>query len=844
MDSLTRSAVRNLFRHPWQFVLSALGIAVGVALVVSIDIAGHSSSKAFSLSMDAVAGKATHHITGTSEGIPDSVYRSLRVNGGFRNTAPVIETYASIPGANRRIFKLIGVDFFAERPFRDYLSDAGSSVDGELKLLLTRPKSVAASEQSLKELGVSPGDSIVVLINGAEQTLHISASLSVSESNRAALENLLITDIASAQELAGKPGRIDLIDVKAGDDRELQKLKEFLPADYEIQKSGARSETADQMLEAFNINLQSLSLLALIVGLFLIYNTMTFSVVRRKTVIGTLRAIGVTSGGIYRMVLAEALVIGAAGTVAGLIAAYFISKVLITFISQSINDLYYVVSVREIRVTPLIILKGAGLGIIATLLSSLKPAHEASAVHPRAAMMRSGQESDLLAKIPKFGITGLLLMLAGGIILLIPSRNIWLSYFGILPVITGFAMLTPLVITGLEKIFSPALRSMFGITGKIASRSMIRNISRTYIAVAALALAVAATVGVGTMISSFRDTVIEWLGSRLNADIFVSAPNLISRRNDVVLPDDLADKIKGVNGVTGINFYRELEIFQNGKKIHLISSGVSKRGFDGFQFKDGDPEEIWKEFTGGDIIVSEPFAYRYDLKAGSMLELKTDKGMKEFRVAGIYYDYASDQGLVAIYHSEFRKHWDAKGLSGISAYASDEGSIERIKSDIQNLDTGGQKILVRGYKFLRDTSIEVFDRTFLVAKALQALAVIVAFIGIFSSLMSLQLERKKELGILRANGLLPSQLFGMVSLQTLLMGITAGLLALPLGNLLAAILVYIINKRSFGWTMQFSAVPSIMTEALILAIVAAVLAGIYPGIRMSKTSPANALREE
>jgi putative ABC transport system permease protein len=122
--------------------------------------------------------------------------------------------------------------------------------------------------------------------------------------------------------------------------------------------------------------------------------------------------------------------------------------------------------------------------------------------------------------------------------------------------------------------------------------------------------------------------------------------------------------------------------------------------------------------------------------------------------------------------------------------------------------------------------------------------VIVAFIGILSSLMSLQLERRKELGILRANGLLPSQLFKMVNLQTLLMGITAGVLALPLGNILAAILVYIINKRSFGWTMQFNIVPSIMLEALLLSIIAALLAGIYPGFKMSRTSPVNALREE
>jgi putative ABC transport system permease protein len=227
-----------------------------------------------------------------------------------------------------------------------------------------------------------------------------------------------------------------------------------------------------------------------------------------------------------------------------------------------------------------------------------------------------------------------------------------------------------------------------------------------------------------------------------------------------------------------------------------------------------------------------------------MLRLNTDYGMLDFKIAGIYYDYASDQGLVTINYDQFKKHWNATGISGISVFVKDGYSISAVKDKIQALQTNGQELVVRTYKFLRDSSIEIFDRTFLIAKVMQILAVIVAFVGILSSLMSLQLERKRELGILRANGLLPSQLFKIVNLQTLLMGFTAGILALPLGNILAWILVYIINKRSFGWTMQFDLLPSIMIEALIVSLVAAFLAGIYPGYKMSKTSPINALREE
>ncbi len=817
---------------------------MGVAIVVSIDIANHSSGKAFNLSMNAVAGKSTHQIIGTSEGIPDSIYFKLRVKEGLKNIAPVIESYVSIPDSGKKIFKLLGVDLFAERPFRDYLSNTGTSIDGELKDFLTGPNSVVLSNGSLAELKMKVGDSLKVFIGGKERTLYISGKITEDERNTSTLENLFICDIATAQELTGKINRIDYIDVIAGNADEEKRLRSILPDGYDLQKSGSRSQTAEQMLEAFNINLQSLSLLALIVGLFLIYNTMTFSVVRRKVLIGTLRSIGVTSNEITTMVIREALIIGIIGTAAGFLAAYFISKYLLIFISQTINDLYYVVSVREIYISPMIIAKGIALGIFATLLSAIKPAREASSVHPRSAMIRSEQESSLLKKVPAMSITGLATIIAGILILLIPTKNIWLSYFGILPIIIGFALLTPVIIILVEKILSPLFKYLFGITGKIASRSIVQNISRTYVAIAALSLAVAATVGVGTMISSFRSTVIDWLESRLNADIFISAPSLVSRRNDAVLSEDLLEKVRALDEVADINFYREIEINQDGKTYHLISSGISQRNHSGFQFKEGEPADAWKRFEEGELLISEPFAYRHDLEVGSMLALKTDNGMREFRVAGVYYDYASDQGLVTMYHTHFKKHWNVKGVSGISAYVKEGFDLNTLKEKIQMLDTDGQQIVVRSFKFLRDTSIEIFDRTFLVAKVLQLLSVIVAFIGILSSLMSLQLERKRELGILRANGLLPSQLFGMVGIQTVMMGLTAGLLALPLGNVLAAILVYIINKRSFGWTMQFDLIPSIMIEAILLSLFAAILAGLYPAYKMSITSPANALREE
>ena len=210
-------------------------------------------------------------------------------------------------------------------------------------------------------------------------------------------------------------------------------------------------------------------------------------------------------------------------------------------------------------------------------------------------------------------------------------------------------------------------------------------------------------------------------------------------------------------------------------------------------------------------------------------------------MAGIYYDYSSDKGFVSIEYSVFKKYWKSNGLSGIAVYLKNDKDAETVRNKISSFAGSDVELIIRSNKFLRESSIQIFDRTFIVAKVLQLLSVVVAFIGILSSLMSLQLERNKEMGVLRAVGFLPSQLFKISTLQSILMGLISGLLSLPLGALLAYILVFIINKRSFGWTMQLSLEPGVLAEAMVLAIVAAVLAGIYPGYVISKISPSAAL---
>jgi putative ABC transport system permease protein len=264
-----------------------------------------------------------------------------------------------------------------------------------------------------------------------------------------------------------------------------------------------------------------------------------------------------------------------------------------------------------------------------------------------------------------------------------------------------------------------------------------------------------------------------------------------------------------------------------------------------YRFKEGDAERVWTELEAPDtVLVSEPFAFHRRVGVGGTVELATDKGPRRFRVVGVYFDYGSDTGTLLVPRSTYLRYFDDARVSGVALFAAPGQDVDALVARVRERAGDAQALDIRSNRALRETSLEVFDRTFTITHVLRLLAVGVAFIGVLSALMALQLERAREFAVLRATGLTPRQLWGLVSLQTGLLGVLAGLFALPLGVALAYVLVHVINQRSFGWTLQLLVDPGVLLQALGLALLAAALAGLYPAWKMSRANPAMALREE
>lgn len=841
--TLFKTILRDQLRRPWLTLLLVLSVALGVSVVVAVDLANASATKAFQLSTQVIVGKATHQIVGGPDGFDDAIYRNLRVAQGFQTAAPIVEGYAGAQELGGQTMHVLGIDLFAEPPFRTYIT-AGTNVSIDaLTAFYTKPGAVLISADSAARFGLKTGDTIHLQIGTTKKQVTIVGLLQQPNSvSSRVLEGLVLTDISTAQELFALNGKLTRIDLIATDAQAAQ-ISSTLPAGLRLAKASEQADTVTQLTAAFQLNLTAFSLLALAVGMFLIYNTVMFSVVQRRRLLGILRCIGVTGREIFILIMTEAAILGLLGSLLGLLLGILLGRLTVALVTQTINDLYFTLTVSDVSIDVLSLVKGLLLGILSALIAAALPAYEASAVPAITVLQRSDLEDRIRRLLPFLNYIGVVLLVVGGAILLFGQSNVSILFIGVFLVLFGLVMYVPVITVFLMRIATNTFGRWELIT-RMASRTVTQALSRTSVAIASLMVAVAVTIGVTVMIASFRTTVENWLGQTLNADFYVSSP-LTGANRIVTMDPSLVDKARVVPGVGAIEVLRSVTVNAPafGQVRLNATSGGRARETRIFRSYTGDANTIYDRLNAGAVALTEPFANRHNVLVGSTITLQTDQGAQSFPVVGVYYDYSSDQGSILMSLDEYRKFWNDPGISGFSVYVAPDGNVDRVE-DAVRAALGGSNVVVQSNHALRDAALVIFDRTFAITQALRVIAVAVAFIGILSALMALQLERTRELGTLRATGMTLRQLWRLTLLESGLMGAAAGILAIPVGLILAAILIYVINLRSFGWTIFFTSVPEVYLQAVLVSIGAALIAAIYPMIRLSRLQVVEALREE
>jgi putative ABC transport system permease protein len=819
-------------------------VALGVAVVIAIDLANASARRAFLRSAELVKGRATHQVLGGPGGLPQAVLARIRVEGELRASAPVVEGDALALDLDRQPLRILGVDPLSEAPFRPHFGEGSLGRHG-LASFLTNPRAVLVGSSLADRYSLRLGSPLRLRVQDRFVTLEVAGIVRAASGDEAmALEQLLLMDVGAAQgllRLGDRLSRVDLIATEA----EAARVRALLPPGARLVSAGEQAAIVGQLTDAFSLNLTALSLLALVVGMFLIYSTVMFSVVQRRAVIGTLRLLGVTGEQVLALVLLETTAASAVGTAIGLGLGWALAQGAVHLVTRTINDLYFVVSVAGAPLTQLAVEKGVLLGLGAGAASALAPAAEAARIEPVEALRPSTFEGHARSLLPGIGAAGALLAASGCVLLIVSGRSLVASFAGLSAIVLGFALAAPLATMWAMAVASPLLGRTVGTLGRLAARTVTRSVSRTGVSIASLAVAVSVTIGIGLMIRSFRSTVENWLDLLLRADIFVAAPAAGGARAAPPLSPDVPARVAAVEGVAWVETFRSVQVASPLGDVQLAVADPRRvRSTRLLRFADGDPAAVWGKLREGAAIVSEPFAFRNRLPHhGGSVELQTDRGLRTFPVAGIYYDYATERGTVLLTRNVYERYWDDRAVSSLGVWLAPGHTVEDVTHRLRTA-LADRALLVTPNRSLRARALEVFDRTFAVTRSLRLLAVGVAFIGVWSALMALQVERTRDLATLETVGLTPRQMWALTLLETGLMGAVAGVLALPLGWLLAAILVNVINLRSFGWTMRLEADPWLFVEALLVSVAAALAASVYPLLRLRRRPLAAALRAE
>ena len=846
MTALRAASLRHLLRHPAQLALALVGLVLGVGTIVAVDVATASSRRAFELSLQTVNGRATHQIAGGPQGIDERLYAQLRTGAlpGAAPLAPLVSGYATVGDTT---LQLIGLDPFAsaqlEDPAASALALGRPGADGAvLRRWLSEPGAVMVSAATAADLHLAPGAHFELSVDGVR---HEAVLIGVLADGGAGFDAVL-TDIAQAQEWLAANGRLSRIDTRtppgAAGAAWLRHLQARLPPQLEVRGTRAEARETLDMTSAFTSNLQAMSLLALLVGTFLIYGAVSFAVVQRRTIIGVLRALGATRREVLTLVLGEAALLGLIGAAGGALLGILIGRSLVALVSQTINDLYFVVAVREVTVPAAAIAKALAAGLATALAAALLPALEVAASAPRLALARSVLERRAahLARI-LVGVSALLAVSAA-LTVAASHRSLFAGFAALFMLLLSVAAVTPAALR-LLALVAARVSARRSTVARLACADVAASLSRTGVAVAALGMALTAMIGVAIMVQSFRESLREWLGQTMRADVYLSAPGPAGSPERRLDPQLLRD-ILSISGVHAHSEGRRVVVGSPHGDLDLYALRLAREGLAGFRFTVGDPAQAWPQFARGAILISEPLAWRLAVSAHDTLTLSTAAGARAFTIAGVYREYGNDRGEVLMDLAVYQRLWGDGGISALGLYLEPTTEVGPLIAQLRATAHARQALFIRSNAELRALSLRIFDRTFVITRVLYWLAAGVAAVGLVSALLAWQLERARQLVLLRSLGLTPAGSAALILAQTLFMGFAALGAAIPAGLMTALVLTDVINRRAFGWQIDLHLHAAQFTDAVWLALLAALLAGLYPAWRSARAPLASGLREE
>jgi putative ABC transport system permease protein len=852
--------VRDLISSWRRTAITITGIALGVTVFLAISLANETALSEFKETVDLVSGKANLEIRPAAGNyIDQSILSSLAplAREGVVYT-PILQAHAVAVGGDNPLVQITAIDTLAPSEFvqtktensNDSASDGSKNKDSTSLLEFG---TALIGEHLASELNLRKESNLSLSVNDKIVKLKVIGILKPNGLGKAFNGQIVVVDIETAQDLLDVPGKITQIELIVPESvfASIQEhLSKNVSQPVTVDTPSARARTVEKMTRSFQYNLTALAFIALIVGMFLIYNTMTISIVRRREEIGILRTLGANKLKIACLFFSEAILFGVAGSLLGVICGVMLSDSALTAIAGTIEHFYFSHPLGSTTIEPLSLLKAFVIGVSLTIIASIPPIIEATSVAPAEAARKGSYESRIVGSTTGLLIAGLLIYLLGGLATLAkPIAGFpFFGYASAFAAIIGTALVTPfaLNLAFLSLNSNSAIKSFFGVEGTISLRTLAGAPGRTAVAVASLMVGISMMISLAIMIASFRSTVVAWVEQTLKADLYIQSQSRADGNREAKIDARAADILRNIPGVAAVDGFVEHRTAVNGDPV-IVGAGefdVLKK-YGRLRLINGAKGNALIESMGpSDCVISETFSVRRGINTGDTIEIPTQNGMLPLKVAGVYYDYSSDLGYIVIDRKQYLQDFGDTKLTSIAVFLAPDADPESVRKDALAKLKGTSLVLIRNNRELRTEAMRVFDRTFSVTYALHTIAIAVALLSVMNALLALTHESRREFAILRYLGATGSQLRKIVLTQAVILGACGSIAGIGVGYVLSLLLVNVINRQSFGWTIQMLIPWDFILQSSGLVILAALAAGVLPANEAGRTKAAEFVRSE
>lgn len=841
-----RLAFGHARRHPAEVAFMLLGIVLGAAVVVGIDTAVDACLRGFASSVRDLAGESTHRIVAVSGVMRDDDYLDLRRTRSDLPLSPVIDRRVGIAAASQLTGRLIGVDVFTYRSLESIETVGDQLSDDEYRAFQTTRGSVLLVEPLARRLGVQVGDRLRIEGGAVTTDAYCAGIVRLDPPASASAPDLIIADIATAQEVTGLLGRLDRIETRAGSQEELDRIESALPDHLRLKSTGQAAAKLEELIAAYRMNLLALSLMAAFVAVFIVYNATLVGVHSRAATIGVLRCIGISRWQLTVVFAGEALLLGTVGAVVGIAGGFALASFFVQLISTTISDLYAAAPPAPLALSGTAAFKGAAVAIGSALCGAAVPIVSALRVPPIgiAAPSVTADRSSRWARV----------LLAGGAAsgalsiacVWLPGRTIVAGY-----AVAGFAWIAfALAAPGLTGVVArAAFRLSRWIPGgralpvALAASDIRRSLGVSGIAVSAMMLAMAMNIAILTTVGSFRSGVLEWIDSRYRSDLYLAPRLAVEEGIATPLPSEVAAAYMSHPDVAAAIPYRHVEAVAAGRDVWLTATDLSRTLEDDLLPLSG--RSLQRPLhPAGEVYISLPLASKVDLRAGDSIELLTPSGRWSPTVRGVYHDFVADRGTVLVDRSVFLDRWGDAVLNAVHINLRDGTDSAEVRARWLAELGPESSVVIDDHRDIRAQTRVIFDRTFRVTDAIAWMSGVVALCGLSGALLASAASRRSEHAVLRTLGAGPRQLTVRLAAEAIILSSVAVSVAIIAGTVLGEILAGIIQKRSFGWAIDTVPQPTSWVQAAAFAAVGAMIAAILPVRALLRISPSEGLRHD